>query len=749
MIREMLHGTPTLQMSDHNSDGIQRYVTSATSGFEPLLTALSLGNLHYLICNRANGVFLWAFIVIEEILEAAVNGATQFEIYETLEGLPEEVESLYQGILDRMSPERRAEAAAIYRIVDAANFPVTIPLLQSVVYLIAHDSGSSGVVADFEDPALFLRRLHATMGGLFDFVSDQTSQYQISADTNSLHLSVRLLHQTVRAFSSQSGWVEEALPASFKERLNGPIWPLLWSRVLQVASREITANKILWIRQVDGKRSQELLRSETPVTTRGVEQDMEQAFSDSILKYSERSTQQIIKRLLPLLSQSIRFFPAIFAIEYHKGDKNAFYKMQDANESFCSYLASLHYALVGSHGHPSGLPTIRALDPEASDLMLAAGHGSLNYLMDHSNRFLCLRDEQKDDIVTMLLLYVSEHSHPMRPYCALETVANTQKDCTNFHLVIDMLLTHVETYTTFHLAVFLILGYSSKPGFIKKLSAWLGRGQPHFWRPVSLPDWASPAHAYGPRHSDDGRRHWWLPFERLPIIIWARDYFDQFPQQTADPATQLELLLSLGADLRSKDYEDGSTVVHYLVKNCQGTLGRWGYGTKCCRGPGICRKGRPGYTCLVFRKLYLLEQHGASFDGHEWCESLPEATRKIVRDKEARLCTHGLMRDLERMLNHKENRGHLPWPPHPYNAEWQLADAAPSYCIKCPERSDCQSGSISSPLATESPFSFTMDGFSEISSVPTQRVFEGERSNPRISRRSIGIVRGQKSFSIM
>lgn len=144
-----------------------------------------MSELHQLpadITQRANEVFIWVRIVIEELIERFIDGSTISQLRETLSVMPEELKDLYQRALSKVKPEYALESYVMAQIVLHAKNPQTLESL-----LKATDIALQRKV-DFMPRATMERRLRSRCRGLLEQTS--TSEH------------VQFLHQTVKTFFS-------------------------------------------------------------------------------------------------------------------------------------------------------------------------------------------------------------------------------------------------------------------------------------------------------------------------------------------------------------------------------------------------------------------------------------------------------------------------------------------------------------------------------------------------------------------
>ena len=142
-----------------------------------------LSKLHQLtgeITQRANGVFIWVRIVIEEIIERFIDGSTISQLRNMLSAMPEELKDLYRRALCKVKPEYELESYVMAQIVLCAQNPQTLKSL-----FLATDIALQREV-ELMSQATMERRLGSRCGGLLEETSTSGQ--------------IQFLHQTVKTF---------------------------------------------------------------------------------------------------------------------------------------------------------------------------------------------------------------------------------------------------------------------------------------------------------------------------------------------------------------------------------------------------------------------------------------------------------------------------------------------------------------------------------------------------------------------
>ncbi|KAL8895645.1 MAG: hypothetical protein Q9192_003517 [Flavoplaca navasiana] len=171
----------TKQISAENSLHDIRCLLEASAPFLPIDDPIACESLIAKILQKSNGCFLWVVLVLKELETTH----SEQQIQEVLDGVPSEMDSLYTRILETMAmmPRNRKLAQAILRWTICAVRPLTVDELKEAIRL---DLGE--VVPRLE------RTVESVCGHL------------VYIDRNSR---VQIIHQTVRAFLTQDGFVSE------------------------------------------------------------------------------------------------------------------------------------------------------------------------------------------------------------------------------------------------------------------------------------------------------------------------------------------------------------------------------------------------------------------------------------------------------------------------------------------------------------------------------------------------------------
>ena len=175
---------PGLLVHEHTRDDVQWYARQQiASSIQYRDIDQDLSEMHQLAVEttqRANGVFIWVRIVVEELIERYVDGCTASQLRDILSAMPEELEDLYRRTLSKVKPEYELESYVMTQIVLHAKNPQTLKSL-----LEATDIALQRRIEPMSR-ATMERRLGSRCGGLLE--ATRTTD------------EIQFLHQTVKTF---------------------------------------------------------------------------------------------------------------------------------------------------------------------------------------------------------------------------------------------------------------------------------------------------------------------------------------------------------------------------------------------------------------------------------------------------------------------------------------------------------------------------------------------------------------------
>ncbi|MCJ1457222.1 hypothetical protein MMC28_007589 [Mycoblastus sanguinarius] len=142
-----------------------------------------MSQLHRLaieITDRANGVFIWVRIVVDELIECYIDGSTISQLLRILSAIPEELQDLYRRVLSKIAVKYSLECYIMVQSVLCAKTPLTLTVLLSATDIALH-----GAIETMSSAGM-VRRLGSRSRGLIE--------------TTGPNDQVQFLHQTVESF---------------------------------------------------------------------------------------------------------------------------------------------------------------------------------------------------------------------------------------------------------------------------------------------------------------------------------------------------------------------------------------------------------------------------------------------------------------------------------------------------------------------------------------------------------------------
>ncbi|KAK5954970.1 hypothetical protein OHC33_003649 [Knufia fluminis] len=499
-IREILGVLPNIHMSEHNEVGMQQYISLKIQRFQPRLDMLKLLNIQGTLVEKSQGVFLRVHLALEEVLQAGLRGATAPEIKQALASFPVELHTLYQRILARIPLGRRLEAAMMYMLISSATFQVTVALLRSTMRFVILQLGLYDFLADILDEEHFLRRFHATVGGLLELAPLSERLYADFEDYEAGSLRIRLIHETVRSFTRRSQWTDMFIPKNFKQLFPNNFWQRIGSKALLVGNIRTIGVSTSILSSVHGQHKN---------------------FTEFSNIIQHNSKDDMLRSLIPLIHHSIRFLPVIFETGRRQAEHDQL-RAELPGIMRCR-LASMHFALVGAHyGDGVRFPGA-SLAHEVSDLMIAAGHRNFTYVHENMHRIRQLQDHQRDDIVMAAIFSCRRWGSA----CVTDDLQQYDEEQSSLHHTVDVILSINNHYHSFHLAIFLILGFAGSARYILKMQDQFASRSRRAWEPVRVPRW-NLKNGIGPLFPSAD-----------PLCLWACEY-DAYPQQSNDRSARLQ-----------------------------------------------------------------------------------------------------------------------------------------------------------------------------------------------------------------
>ncbi|KAF7925040.1 uncharacterized protein EAE98_007128 [Botrytis deweyae] len=140
---------PSLRLQDLTCIDINHYVKSSLQenvNYRRLCVEQPVQALNLIrnIVSRADGVFLWVRLVLQEIVRGLDNRDSLQDLQERMEILPQDLEELFSSMLGKIEPFYSKKAASIFLIVQAANVHQrSVKSLDTLILSFALDYGTS------------------------------------------------------------------------------------------------------------------------------------------------------------------------------------------------------------------------------------------------------------------------------------------------------------------------------------------------------------------------------------------------------------------------------------------------------------------------------------------------------------------------------------------------------------------------------------------------------------------------------
>ena len=236
---------PHLTVQDYNHESIKLYTEMALTSarYGPWVQAIQA--LSDRIREKANGVFLWARLAVDELVQKVGEGQSQENLSQVLDAMPAEVEGLYQRILENIPQLLRTEAAILLSFVLDKSQEAYVRDLFAALEAVARHLKLGTVRVDSLEEDDCSRRILATLGSLLD-LTDSDAKYAagniIAASfSQKLHpvksplTKATLMHETLSKFLNSSNFMKDHLPDAYQKRFAPSPW-------LQICAQEI-----LWV----------------------------------------------------------------------------------------------------------------------------------------------------------------------------------------------------------------------------------------------------------------------------------------------------------------------------------------------------------------------------------------------------------------------------------------------------------------------------------------------------------------------
>lgn len=207
---------PGFKIHERTQKDIEKVIIGRIEASQSIQDILGCGNeeaeqrlrvLKSQLINRAEGVFLWLKLALDNILRAHRDGETMADVLRHVSSLPDELDEFYQLIVKTVLPQHRREAYVMLETVLRYDGELSVRDLSGVVAC-SFTETLSGTPPELVHPPLvdaaesqLARRIRSRCGGLLELETRGTR--------DSI---VQFTHQTVKDFVARPGFRQLALP---------------------------------------------------------------------------------------------------------------------------------------------------------------------------------------------------------------------------------------------------------------------------------------------------------------------------------------------------------------------------------------------------------------------------------------------------------------------------------------------------------------------------------------------------------
>jgi len=199
------HG-PNIAIHRHTREDIRIYtysrLKSLLEGSAALLSPESFEALTEQITTKAQGVFIWVRLVMDQLTKDILDGTPHQILTRKIAELPEELKDLYDHTLSRIEPIYATETHIMLQLVLSSFEPLPLEsLVKATEYCLnvsVHDQDRSGTSTDIQHGLLIpkLRWLTSRGGGLLE----ASPSFPVKVDADAADHYVQFLHQTAKEY---------------------------------------------------------------------------------------------------------------------------------------------------------------------------------------------------------------------------------------------------------------------------------------------------------------------------------------------------------------------------------------------------------------------------------------------------------------------------------------------------------------------------------------------------------------------
>ncbi|KAL8715722.1 MAG: hypothetical protein Q9220_000389 [cf. Caloplaca sp. 1 TL-2023] len=234
-------GSPRLRMQDHNQSTIRAFVQDTIDSRQYDMDPRIPFHLKDIILNKSQGVILWARFATLELIDGWMGKKTDKQLEAMLDSLPQELEEMYQRILDGIKPRQKKEVARILHLIQEAGGGIDLQLLHEAWAFTSFPEDVSPLTLQNTSLPGFETRLVEMSGGLLDVTAPQYFP------NLSLPKQVTLLHKTLELHLKNGNWAWNNSHHSYQGNYPNASWLRIATSVLKYAYRDTEVDR----REVD------------------------------------------------------------------------------------------------------------------------------------------------------------------------------------------------------------------------------------------------------------------------------------------------------------------------------------------------------------------------------------------------------------------------------------------------------------------------------------------------------------------
>jgi len=187
----------SLCLHDWTKNDIENYVEDKLTDLVPEAERRVLNEMKEKIIQKADGIFLWVELTLEQLQQAVVNGGTPAKYQQLLSYLPARLTDLYCEILNRIPADFHTERDDLLRIVLCSFRPLKIPEMRLALALNENEFASHAAIEESPDylreNSVISRIIKSRCGGLLETKNDGKAA------------NVQFIHQSVKELLDNGG----------------------------------------------------------------------------------------------------------------------------------------------------------------------------------------------------------------------------------------------------------------------------------------------------------------------------------------------------------------------------------------------------------------------------------------------------------------------------------------------------------------------------------------------------------------